>query len=42
MPAPVAGIHVFLAAPQQARRGWPDGARPWRASEVVQRDRKLL
>jgi len=29
MPALVAGIHVFLAAPLQARRGWPGQARPW-------------
>jgi len=29
MPALVAGIHVFLAASQQARRGWPGQARPW-------------
>ncbi len=28
MPALVAGIHVFLAAPQQARRRWPGRARP--------------
>jgi len=28
MPALVAGIHVFLAAPQQARRRWPGHARP--------------
>jgi len=27
MPALVAGIHVFLAASQQARRGWPGQAR---------------
>jgi len=29
MPALVAGIHVFLAEHQQARRGWPGQARPW-------------
>jgi len=29
MPALVAGIHVFLAALQQARRRWPGQARPW-------------
>jgi len=29
MPALVAGIHVFLAPPKQARRGWPGQARPW-------------
>jgi len=28
MPAPVAGIHVFLFLSQQARRGWPGQARP--------------
>src|SRR5262245_43339055 len=28
MPALVAGIHVFLVAPQRARRGWPGLARP--------------
>jgi len=28
MPALVAGIHVFLAAAQRARRGWPGQARP--------------
>jgi hypothetical protein len=28
MPALVAGIHVFLTAPQQARRRWPGQARP--------------
>ena len=28
MPAVVAGIHVFLAKPQQGRRGWPGQARP--------------
>jgi hypothetical protein len=28
MPALVAGIHVFLAVPQQTRRGWPGQARP--------------
>jgi hypothetical protein len=27
MPALVAGIHAFLAAGQQARRGWPGQAR---------------
>src|SRR5215470_9772083 len=38
MPALVAGIHVFLAATQQARRGWPGQARPRRIGEVVQHD----
>jgi hypothetical protein len=28
MPALVAGIHVLLAATQEARRGWPGQARP--------------
>src|SRR5207302_698731 len=28
VPAPVAGIHVFLAGLQRARRGWPGQARP--------------
>jgi len=29
MPSLVPGIHVLLVA-QQARRGWPGQARPWR------------
>jgi len=41
MPALVAGIHVFLAALQQARRRWPD--KPGHDSgEVVQHDRNPL
>jgi len=29
MPALVAGIYVFLAVAEQAKRGWPGQARPW-------------
>src|SRR6266849_942767 len=41
MPALVAGIHVFLAELQQAKRGWPGQARP-RRRRVVQHDRKSI
>jgi len=34
MPALGAGIHVFLALLQQARRRWPGRARPWRGECV--------
>jgi len=36
MPGLGPGIHVFTAQ-QQARRGWPGRARPWRVKPHIER-----